>query len=139
VNRGLDFSEPRLYVPDGGKALHPAVNSLQTRVATWDSLILEPAVRLLGLQATITLPDVNLLVFEHNCGSSISILSRRLRHLLPEPRLDAPATRLLGTELCRGHCFLLRDLEACDAPCSNAREHELIRLVQDTKKEARVP
>jgi len=25
VNRGLDFSQPRLYVLDGGKALHPAV------------------------------------------------------------------------------------------------------------------
>ena len=102
-------------------------------------MILDPAVRLPGLQATITVPDVNLLVFEHDCGSSISILSRRLRHLLPEPRPDAPATRRLGTELCWGHCLLLGDLEACEAPCSNARERELIRLLQDTKKEARVP
>ena len=103
---------------------------------TWDSFVLDPAVRLLGLQATITLPDVNLLIFEHGCGSSISILSRRLRHLLPEPRPGAPAVRLLATELCRGHCLLLGDLEACDAPCRNARERELIRLVQRAKKEA---
>jgi acid phosphatase family membrane protein YuiD len=28
MNRGLDFSESRLYVLDGGKALHVAVKSM---------------------------------------------------------------------------------------------------------------
>ena len=103
---------------------------------TWESFVLDPAVRLLGLQAVITDPDVNLLVFEHRCGSSISILSRRLRHLLPGPTPANPPVRLLGTEQCRGHCLRLEDLEACDAPCSNARDRELILLVQRMKKEA---
>ena len=93
--------------------------------------------RLLGLQAVIEYPDINLLVFEHGCGSSISILSRRLRHLLPEPGPDAPTIRLLKTEQCRGHCLVLGDLEACDAPCSNARDRELIRLVQRIKNAQR--
>jgi hypothetical protein len=93
-------------------------------------------VRLLGLQAVITNPDINLLVFEHDCGSSISILSRRLRHLLPEPEAGEPTARLLGTDQCRGHCLRLEDLEACDAPCSNARDRKLILLVQLLKKEA---
>ena len=82
---------------------------------TWDEFVLDPAVRLLGLQSEITNPDVNLLVFEHDCGSSISILSRRLRHLLPEPEPDDPPARLLGTDQSRGHCLRLEDLEACDA------------------------
>jgi hypothetical protein len=105
---------------------------------TWNSFILDPAVRLLGLQAVVTNPDVNLLVFEHSCGSSISILARRLRHLLPEPEPGNTPPRLLGTEQCRGHCLRLEDLEACDAPCSNARDRELILLVQRMKKEAGV-
>ena len=63
---------------------------------TWESFVLDPAVRLLGLQAVITNPDVYLLVFEHGCGSSVSILSRRLRHLLPEPEPEDPPARLLG-------------------------------------------
>lgn len=106
---------------------------------TWESFVLDPAVRLLGLQAVITNPDVNLLVFEHGCGSSVSILSRRLRHLLPDPEPGDPSTRLLGTEQCRGHCLRLEDLEACDAFCSNARDRELILLVQRIKKEATAP
>lgn len=104
--------------------------------STWDSFVLDPAVRLLGLQSVITNPDVNLLVFEHRCGSSISILSKRLRHLLPEPEPGDPPARLLGTDQCRGHCLHLEDLEACDAPCSNARDRELILLVQRMRKEA---
>jgi hypothetical protein len=105
--------------------------------STWDRFVLDPDLRLLGLQAVITHPDVNLLVFEHGCGSSVSILSRRLRHLLPEPEPDASHVRLLGTEQCRGHCLRLGDLEACDARCSNARDRELILLVQRMRKEAR--
>jgi hypothetical protein len=104
---------------------------------TWDSFLLDPAVRLLGLQSDLAHPDVNLLVFEHGCGSSISILSKRLRHLLPEPRPGDPPTRLLGTDRCRKHCLLLGDLEACDAPCSNVRDRELIRFVQRMRREAR--
>ena len=102
--------------------------------ATWDSFVLDPAVRLLGLQSELALPDVNLLVFEHRCGSSISILSRRLRHLLPEPGAGDRPARLMGTDLCRRHCRHLEDLEACDAPCSNARDRELILLVQRMRK-----
>jgi hypothetical protein len=103
----------------------------------WDNFVLDPAVRLLGFQSDLIHPDVNLLVFEHACGSSISILSKRLRHLLPEPQPGDPAVRLLGTDQCRGHCLLLGDLEACDAPCSNARDRELILLVQRLRREAR--
>jgi hypothetical protein len=102
--------------------------------ATWESFLLDPAVRLLGLQSEIALPDVNLLVFEHGCGSSISILSRRLRHLLAEPQPGDPTARLMGTAQCRGHCRHLADLEACDAPCSNARDRKLILLLQSMKK-----
>ena len=104
--------------------------------STWESFVLDPAVRLLGLQSEITLPDVNMLVFEHGCGSSISILSRRLRHLLPEPEPGNPKVRLLGSDECRGHCLHLVDLEACDAHCSNARDRKLILLVQRMKRGA---
>ncbi|HYW41285.1 MAG TPA: hypothetical protein VE959_00425 [Bryobacteraceae bacterium] len=103
---------------------------------TWDSFVMDPAVRLLGLQAVITNPEINLLVFEHGCGSSISILSRRLRHLLPAPEPGDPTARLLGTDQCRRHCVRLEDLELCDAPCSSARDRRLIRLLQQMKKEA---
>jgi len=106
---------------------------------TLESFVLDPDVRLLGLQAVITNPDFNVMVFEHICGSSVSILTPRLRHLLPEPEPGDPNVRLMGTEECRGHCRLLEDLEACDAPCSNARDRELILLIRRMKNAARSP
>jgi len=114
-------------------------SSCKSAWPSWDRFVLDPAVRLLGLQAVTTHPDVNLLVFEHSCGTSISILSKRLRHLLPEPEPGAPVTRLAGSDQCRGHCVHLGDLEACDAPCSNARERQLIQLVLRMRREAKVP
>jgi hypothetical protein len=81
--------------------------------------------------------DCNLLVFEHSCGSSISVLTRRLRHLLPELESDAPLPVLFGTEQCPGHCRSLKDLEACDAACGNVRDRALILIIQCLKQTAR--
>jgi len=103
---------------------------------TWDGFVQDPSVRLLGLQSLAAEPGSNLLVFEHSCGSSISVLARRLRYLLPELESDAPLAVLFGTGECRGHCRLLKDLEACDAPCGNVRDRALILLIQALKKTA---
>ncbi len=96
---------------------------------------MDAGVRLLGLQA-VNNPDFNVMVFEHRCGSSVSILTRRLRHLLPEPEPDDPEPALFGTPQCRGHCRYLADLAACDAPCRNARDRRLILLVQQMREAA---
>ena len=101
--------------------------------STWDDFVLDPAVRLLGPQAVITNPDCNLLVLEHRCGSSVSILTRRLRHLLPEPEPANPPVLMFGSEQCKGHCRFMEDLAACGTPCSNARDRRLILLVQRIK------
>ena len=103
---------------------------------TWDAFVLDPAVRLLGLQSDINNTDINLLVFEHACGTSISLLAKRLRPFLPGPEPSDAHPRLMGTAQCRGHCLHLEDLQQCDQPCSNARDRELILLVQRMKEEA---
>jgi hydrogenase maturation protease len=103
---------------------------------TWESFVLDPAVRMLGFQAVIANPDLNLLVFEHRCGSSISILARRLRHMLPHEDGEPPSATLFGTKQCHGHCRFLADLEMCDSPCLNAHDRKLILLVHEMKKDA---
>ncbi len=105
---------------------------------TCESFLLDLEVRLLGLQAVPGNTEYNLLVFEHRCGSSISILTPRLRHLLPPGDGGIPSERLFGTDQCRRHCLRLEDLEQCDAPCSNARDRQLILLVQRLKEQARM-
>jgi len=96
--------------------------------------LLDAGVRLLGLQASPHLSEANLLVFEHRCGSSISILASRLRHLLPAACDDSKTPRLYGTDMCREHCVRLEDLEACDRPCANATDRSLVQLVLKMKR-----
>jgi hypothetical protein len=104
----------------------------------WEEFVLDPELRLLGLQAVPDRLDASVLVFEHRCGSSVSVLTRRLRHLLPDaPAGDWPSLR--GTEQCPGHCLSLEDLAACDRPCSNARDRDLIKVVQRLRESLPVP
>jgi hypothetical protein len=96
---------------------------------TWDDFFGDPHLRLLGLQAVTRVPDANLLVFEHRCGSSVSLLTKRLRHLVPEHPADAwPSLR--GSDECRRHCLSLEDHGACGRPCRHARDRDLLALVE---------
>jgi hypothetical protein len=52
--------------------------------ACWRDFILDPDLRLLGLQLVLDLADGNLLVFDHCCGTSISVFVKRLRPLFTE-------------------------------------------------------
>ncbi len=103
---------------------------------TWDMFVRDPHVRLLGLQSVASERDCNLLIFEHSCGSSTSVLARRLRHLLPETESDVALPVLFGTIECPGHCRSLEDLEACVAACGNARDRALILIIQCLRKAA---
>ena len=96
---------------------------------SWDDFLGDPQLRLLGLQAVTRVPDANLLVFEHRCGSSVSLLTKRLRHLIPEHPSDAWSS-LRGTDQCRRHCLSLQDHAACDRPCRHARDRDLLALVE---------
>jgi hypothetical protein len=100
---------------------------------TWDCFVQDPDIRLLGLQAVAAYPDSNLLVFEHRCRGSVSVLTKRLQYLLPPPGADQPAGRLLGTEQCRGHCASLGDMQMCNATCRNARDRQLMKIVERIK------
>ena len=103
---------------------------------SWEDFVLDPGLRLLGLQANGVLPDANLLVFEHRCGSSVSVLTSRFRQLLPDSQEASALPSLRGTEQCSGHCSSLENLEQCDRPCINARDRRLILHVMGMKRQA---
>jgi hypothetical protein len=111
-----------------------ACGSCRAAWPTWKDFVTDARVRLLGLQAMLRVPDANLLVFEHGCGSSVSVLTSRLQHLLPpDPHPEWPSLR--GTAECAGHCLSLADLLQCERECRNARDRELIRIVQRMQRE----
>jgi hypothetical protein len=99
----------------------------------WRSFVFDPAVRLIGLQVIPGIPDANVLVFEHRCGSSVSVLAHKLRNLLGTEEGEGERSLLFGTEDCSGHCRVLENLSSCDKPCVNARDRRLAILISDTK------
>ena len=103
--------------------------SCRTPCPSWEEFVTDPQVRLLGLQAIAGVADASLLVFEHRCGSSVSVLTKRLRYLLPEHQ-GANWPSLRGTDQCPGHCLHLGDMSVCPRECRNGRDRELIKLVQ---------
>jgi hypothetical protein len=97
----------------------------------WRDFVLDPRLRLLGLQAYPELPDANLIVFEHSCGTSVSVLAKRLRPMFHEPDGGSTLPLLFGTESCSGRCRRIEDLQECDRACVNARDRRLmLRLLE---------
>jgi hypothetical protein len=101
----------------------------------WRDFILDTHVRMLGFQAIVHLPDANLFVFEHRCGSSVSVLAKRLRHMVPELESDREERILFDSETCNRFCLSIDNLEMCDRPCANARDRRLIRMIMQMKRE----
>ncbi len=105
---------------------------------TWQEFVFDPALRLLGIQVMEAHPAANLIVFEHGCGSSVSVLASRLRHLLPEPRrFRLPS--LFGSEECRQHCREIENLALCDRACANARDRRLALLLSGMRERGAPP
>jgi hypothetical protein len=100
----------------------------------WEDFVRDPGLRLLGLQAIAHLPDANLLVFEHRCGSSVSVLASRFHPFFPDFQDASDRCSLRGGDQCSGHCFCLEDLQQCDRPCINARDRRLILRLLEIKR-----
>ena len=100
----------------------------------WRDFILDPGVRLLGFQAVSTLPDANLIVFEHRCGSTVSVLAKRLRPFFPAIANEPPLPALFDSESCNHYCRSMENLEICDRPCANARDRHMIHLLLRMKR-----
>ncbi len=102
----------------------------------WRDFVLDKGLRLLGLQACPNLPDANLIVFEHRCGTSVSVLATRLRPMFQDPQEGSNLPLLFGTEKCSNRCRFLEDLQSCNRECINARDRRLILQLLEMRRSA---
>jgi hypothetical protein len=100
----------------------------------WPDFIQDPKVRILGLQVVPDMPEANLLVFEHACGSTISVLASRLRHLVDAPPPSTTMPCLYGTTACGQECRHIKNLSRCDRQCRNAVDRQLTILIDSVKQ-----
>lgn len=131
-----------MRAPDRDTATRRPFRICRSCGARWATLLafLEDAtVRVVGLQVAGHVPDANILIFEHVCGSTVSVRASRLRFLLADPQDGAGRPTLFGSELCRGFCRSLDDFSTCDRSCANARDRRVLQIVLRIKDEGRVP
>jgi len=93
------------------------------------AFLTDSTLAIVGLQVVQHLSEANLIVFEHACGSSVSVRTSRLRFLLPDPEDGVDLPDRWGTEECRSLCRRLDEWAACDRPCINSRDRELLRVL----------
>jgi hypothetical protein len=103
--------------------------SCRQRWPTAQDFLGDARLRVVGLQVAEHLPESNLLIFEHACGSSVSVRAARLRFLLPDPAEGQDLPCLYDSDQCQGLCKRLEEWKACDRPCVNARDRHLLQLV----------
>ncbi|MBE0591591.1 MAG: hypothetical protein IH616_04240 [Gemmatimonadales bacterium] len=101
----------------------------RSRWSTPNEFLYDSELVLIGLQVAEHRPESNLLVFEHRCGTSVSLLTSRLREVLPDQGDDPGAADLFGSDRCQLLCRRLDEWAACDRPCVNARDRRLLRSV----------
>jgi len=122
-------------------AIFKVCGSCRRAWPTWEAFVTDPEVRLLGLQSRASLPDATVLVFEHWCGSSVSILTGRLHHLVSHhPAAKWPSLR--DTDACPGHCLDFNDHRRCVERCRHTLDREILALataLQATRKYGRRP
>jgi hypothetical protein len=88
---------------------------------TCEQFLEDPEIHLIGLQVMGDLPDANVVVFEHVCGTSVSVLAHRLHDLLgPVADGEWPLALLYGSKDCHGLCIDVGNLDGCDRLCRNA-------------------
>jgi hypothetical protein len=104
--------------------------------ASWHEFVVDPEIHLLGLQAVPNLPDGNLRVFDHSCGTSISLPVRRIRRHLPDFEEEVRPPARLGLEECGRRCPSLEDLVACTRPCVKAADRHIVQLIVQLKQRA---
>lgn len=94
----------------------------------------DPRLLLIGLQVAAHRPEANLIVFEHACGSSVSVLTGRLRALDPDAGAGGDFPDRYGSDECQGLCRQLDEWSSCDRPCVNARDRRLLQTIIDIKE-----
>ena len=122
---------------DSATAPFRICGSCEKRWASSYDFVVDPEIRLLGLQLVPNSPKGNLLVFGHRCGTSISVFTNRIRDLVADPDEDADPDPVVSFEECHRHCRKLKDLVACDRLCPKAGDRRLVRAILELKQRSK--
>ena len=92
----------------------------------------DPEVDLVGYQVNFTDLVTGLLLFDHDCGTTLAISALEFRDLYDGPIFRSRRT---GEDDCPGYCLHTDELRPCPARCECAFVRDLLQIVGQWPKE----
>ena len=105
--------------------------SCQLRWTTRDMFLQDPELEIIGYQANFGDLEMGLFLFNHCCGTTLSIWAKDFIDLYHGPLFKKRAT---GSEECRGLCLDKDDLHSCPVHCECAYVREVVTLIKTWPK-----
>jgi hypothetical protein len=90
------------------------------------SFLSDPTLRLIGYQVHFQELTAGLILFNHNCGTTLSVQAKAFQDFYEGPMFTE---RLTGTEACQGSCLHEDDLRPCPAKCECAYVREVLQVI----------
>lgn len=95
------------------------------------SFLSDPSLHLVGYQVHFEELSAGLFLFNHSCGTTLSVQAKEFQDLCGGPMFSE---RLTGTEECQGSCLHEDDLRPCPAKCECAYVREVLQVISSWPK-----
>lgn len=102
---------------------------------TRDDFLNDCSLDLIGYQVNFESLHLGLLLFNHVCGTTLALPAGTFRDLYAGP---VHSGRKTGTEDCPEYCLHKEELRPCPAECECAWVREMIQIVREAEKSARL-
>jgi len=91
----------------------------------------DPTLRLIGYQVHFEELTAGLILFNHSCGTTLSVQAKEFQDLYSGPMFSE---RLNGTEECQGFCVHENELRPCPVKCECAYVREVLQVISNWPK-----
>jgi hypothetical protein len=93
-------------------------------------------ITLVGYQANFDELAAGLFLFNHGCGTTVSLPVSDFKNLYKGPVFRE---RLTGTDECPGYCLRKNKLDLCPAKCACAFVREIMQVIRQIPKKQQLP
>jgi hypothetical protein len=100
----------------------------------WESVrdfLEDEHIRLIGYQTNFRKLESGLLLFNHDCETTLSLKVQAFAYLYDGPVFTK---HLAGTEACPGYCLHRNELRPCPEQCECAYVREILEIIQNWPK-----
>lgn len=103
---------------------------------TREQWLRDPTLKMIGYQVNFKALDTGILLFNHNCRTTLAVLVMDFRDLYDGPVFSERAT---GKEDCEGRCLRQHDLAPCPARCECAYVRHILQVIKEWPKDKFYP